>query len=66
MNNEKSLPDLLDIKAVCAYFAVVKGTPYRWARKGLLHPVRLPNGRLRWRRADVEAFLDRSQTGGAR
>lgn len=37
---------------------------WRWARDGLLACVKYPSGRVRFRRADVEALLEPQAAGG--
>lgn len=44
---------------VAALFRVTVRTLCNWERKGFLVPVRLPSGRKRYRRADVEALLEK-------
>ncbi|MCA1569278.1 MAG: helix-turn-helix domain-containing protein [Chloroflexi bacterium] len=43
---------------VAKRFLVSNHTVARWAREGLLPAMRTPGGQLRFRRTDVESFLE--------
>lgn len=49
----------LTIAAFCEEFEVARSTFYRWRTKGLApRCIKLPNGEIRIRRADLERWLD--------
>lgn len=48
---------LLSTIEVARRFQVTPSTVSRWAKRGLLASIRTPGGTLRFRPADVEAFL---------
>jgi predicted DNA-binding transcriptional regulator AlpA len=60
------MEQLVDVKAVMAACGVSRATVDRWVASGALRPVQLPMGngeetghfgRLRFRRADIEALI---------
>lgn len=56
MSNEETL---MDIKQVAAYLQINEATAYNWTQKGKLPGIKL--GRIwRFRREDIEAWLDQS------
>ena len=60
----RTLEPLLTIDAACAVLAVSRQTLYRLIRAGELHPSRVGE-RLRFRPADVRAYLERGRESGA-
>lgn len=52
------MTELLTAKEVAAVLRVDIRTVYRYAERGTLTPVRVGNGTLRFRRADVEALTE--------
>ena len=53
---------LMDIRQVAAYLQINEGTAYNWAQKGKLPGIKL--GRVwRFRREDIEAWLDQNMHG---
>jgi excisionase family DNA binding protein len=49
-------PELLSRSEAARFLGVHDDTIYRWSRKGLLNPVKLPSGISRYRLADLEAI----------
>lgn len=49
--------ELLTTLQVARRFKVTPSTVSRWAKRGLLASLRTPGGTLRFRPADVDAFL---------
>ena len=66
MNNPKLVqPNLLDRYQAEDYLNVSGSTFEKWVRAGLLPVIRLggqPRSRMRFRRADLDAFIERSTT----
>jgi excisionase family DNA binding protein len=56
---------LLDVQALCGILLVSRDTVYRLVARGELSSLRV-GGKLRFRRADMEAYLDRSREAAAR
>ena len=53
---------LMDIKQVASYLQINEATAYSWAQKGRLPGIKI--GRIwRFRREDIEAWLDRNMRG---
>jgi excisionase family DNA binding protein len=52
---------LLTLHEVCALCRVSLSTGRRWVRRGFLRPVVLPQHNLRFRQADVDAFIDQQR-----
>ena len=53
---------LMDIKQVAAYLQINEATAYNWAQSGKLPGIKI--GRIwRFRREDVEAWLDENMRG---
>jgi excisionase family DNA binding protein len=53
------LRDKLTVVEVCEELQIAQSTFYEWRTKGTgPHCIKLPNGQLRIRRADLEAWLD--------
>jgi predicted DNA-binding transcriptional regulator AlpA len=51
--------DKLTVGEVCAELQIAQSTFYEWRAKGTgPRCIKLPNGQLRVRRADLEAWLD--------
>lgn len=51
--------DKLTVGEVCAELQIAQSTFYEWRTKGTApRCIKLPNGQLRVRRADLEAWLD--------
>lgn len=50
--------DLLTSADLCRRMSVSRSTVARWVADGLLPVIRTPGGRMRFRPADVEAFID--------
>lgn len=58
--------ELVDVREVARLVGIVERTVWSWAKTGRLPGPALRNGRVvRWRRADLEAWLD-AQAKGAR
>lgn len=57
MHEAPSGPELLTIDEAAALFRVDRSTVSRWAKQGRLRYVRLPNGRIRFKSADIEDVL---------
>jgi excisionase family DNA binding protein len=55
---------LLTARAVAELLDVSPETVLRWTRKGQLPAVRLPSGAIRYREADLEAWLEERATEG--
>lgn len=53
---------LLTVDEVAAIFRVDRTTVVRWSNDALLRCIKLPNGRRRYRRADVEEFLQYAES----
>ena len=52
---------LMDIKQVASYLQINEATAYSWAQKGKLPGIKI--GRIwRFRREDIEAWLDRNMS----
>ncbi len=64
--NLADAPDYLTVKQLAEVLQVPAGTIYRWRHQGTgPRAVRLSGRHVRFRRADVEAFVDgRAETGG--
>jgi excisionase family DNA binding protein len=59
MMNEQTL---MDIKQVAAYLKINEATAYTWAQSGKLPGIKI--GRIwRFRREDIEAWLDENMQG---
>ena len=53
---------LMDIKQVASYLQINEATAYSWAQRGKLPAIKM--GRIwRFRREDIEAWLDRNMRG---
>jgi excisionase family DNA binding protein len=53
---------LMDIKQVAAYLQINEATAYNWAQSGKLPGIKI--GRIwRFRREDIEAWLDKNMRG---
>jgi predicted DNA-binding transcriptional regulator AlpA len=51
--------DKLTVSEVCADLQIAQSTFYEWRTKGTCpRCIKLPNGQLRVRRSDLEAWLD--------
>lgn len=48
---------LMSAKEVAEMFGVSQSTVSRWATEGILPTLRLPSGRPRFRREDIEALM---------
>jgi excisionase family DNA binding protein len=53
---------LLTAREVSAQLGVCPETVLRWTRRGELHGIRLPSGAIRYRPADLEAWLNLRST----
>jgi excisionase family DNA binding protein len=53
---------LLTAREVAEWLGVSTGALLRWTRAGDLPAFKLPGGAIRYRRADVEAWLKRRST----
>lgn len=64
MNSEPmaGLPELLTPREACDRLRVSKSTLDRWAREGLLNPVRLGCATRRFRATEVESLIQRGET----
>jgi excisionase family DNA binding protein len=49
-------PELLTRSEAARLLGVHDDTIYRWSRRGLLNPVKLPSGISRYRRVELEAI----------
>ena len=56
-------PELLSPSQVAEAFAVDPKTVTRWAKRGLIDAIRTPGGHRRYRKAEVEALLNRPSDG---
>ncbi len=67
MQNDHSFTqgDLLNIAQVCQKLHVSRNTVYRLIEKGLLNAIRIEHS-LRFREADVDAFIESRQTAARR
>lgn len=67
MRREVEREELLTLREVCRLCRVSISTGRRWVQRGLLPAVLLPTNNLRFRRADVVAFVEqhRGNAGGA-
>ena len=53
---------LMDIKQVAAYLQINEATAYNWSQRGKLPGIKI--GRIwRFRREDIEAWLDQNMRG---
>jgi excisionase family DNA binding protein len=53
---------LMDIRQIAAYLQINEATAYNWAQEGKLPGIKL--GRVwRFRREDIEAWLDKNMRG---
>lgn len=57
-------PELLTAQEVSARFRVATSTVYRWARTGLLTPVRIGKT-VRYQASEVEAYVNPEPTEAA-
>jgi excisionase family DNA binding protein len=48
-------------KDAAHFLHVTKPTVIRWADKGMIPSIRLPNGRRRFRKADLEQVIERGR-----
>jgi excisionase family DNA binding protein len=53
---------LLTAREVAERFRCSPDTVLRWTRKGKLHGIKMPDGRLRYRDDDIEAWLAARET----
>lgn len=52
----------LTIAAFCEEFEIARSTFYQWRARGVApRCIKLPNGEIRIRRADLERWLDRRE-----
>ncbi|HTK64589.1 MAG TPA: helix-turn-helix domain-containing protein [Pseudonocardia sp.] len=59
MNSTQRTPERLTIEQVCAELQVARSTFYEWRVKGRApRCLKLPNGEIRIRRADLDRWLD--------
>lgn len=56
--------ELLDLDEVAAWLKVSTHTAYRWRHEGKGPPVIKVGGGLRYRRSDVDRWLDENTVGG--
>lgn len=54
---ERPTPDLIGAEAAAHLLGIHSRTLRRWAREGRIPAVRLPSGRYKFWRADIEALL---------
>lgn len=54
-------PDLMTTGEVANLLDVSPSTVTRWVKNGVLSAVVMPSGRNKFRRADIEALLDRPE-----
>jgi excisionase family DNA binding protein len=59
-----SEPDWLTLGQAAKYLGVAQSTIRKWSDQGRLPAFYTPGGHRRYRRADLEAFLERSGPGG--
>ena len=57
MANETGLTSLLTVKQVAKELSMSKCSVYRWAKRGWLPYVRLPNGNIRIMQISVDRIL---------
>lgn len=56
---------LMDVRQVAAYLQINEATAYSWAQKGMLPGIKI--GRIwRFRRGDIETWLDRNMRAAQR
>jgi putative resolvase len=58
--------ELLRPKDVARIFGISVKTLWRWQRKGIIKAVRLPTGKLRYPRGEVERLWRRLKASGSR
>jgi predicted DNA-binding transcriptional regulator AlpA len=59
-------PRLLTLAAVCAELGIARSTFYQWRQLGRApRCIKLPNGELRIRRADLDAWIEQHTDGAA-
>jgi excisionase family DNA binding protein len=58
-------PDWLTLGQAAKFLGVAQSTIRKWSDQGLVPAFYTPGGHRRYRRRDLEAFLDRSGPGGA-
>jgi two-component system chemotaxis response regulator CheY len=59
-----SEPDWLTLGQAAKFLGVAQSTIRKWSDQGRVHAFYTPGGHRRYRRRDLEAFLDRSGPGG--
>ncbi|AWE42863.1 MULTISPECIES: helix-turn-helix domain-containing protein [unclassified Actinobaculum] len=57
-----SLPEIMTAREAATTGLASERTFGRWARAGKIPAIRLPNGQVRFRRADIEALLEPQAT----
>src|ERR671936_1343452 len=57
-------PDWLTLGQAASYLGVAQSTIRKWSDQGRVPAFYTPGGHLRYRRADLETFLERSGPGG--
>lgn len=56
-------PDLVTQTEICARLGITAQTWIRWrAAKRTPEAIRMPSGRFRWRRADIDALVGNPET----
>ena len=55
--NTSDLPEIMTPREAATTGIATARTFIRWAESGKIRAIRLPNGRFRFRRADIEALL---------
>lgn len=62
MSNRLDAPEVMTRDEVAAVFGVHPSTVTRWMQRGLLRRLRIPSGQHRYRREDIEQFLNTHPT----
>ena len=63
--NAAAPPEWLTLGQAAKYLGVAQSTIRKWTDAGRLPAFKTPGGHRRYRRGDLDAFLERSQPGGA-
>jgi len=59
-------PRLLTLATVCAELGIARSPFYQWRQLGRApRCIKLPNGELRFRRADLDAWIEQHTDGAA-
>lgn len=66
MSERQDPPELLSTRDVARIFKVSRSTVVGWAARGLLPHLRMPSGRLRFYRAEIDEILASGRRGTER